>query len=268
MPAMNEPLVGHGRCRLLDVLDPTLALIDALAVDAGEKLIAVGQYFHPREGVALVDLATRVVRWRNDWSYSTVDSVDSLAFSSDGERLWVALSGGALRGHDVADGRLLKQTRPLPGDSIDAVRLSRDARYAVVDATNDLNQTGWSGGVTRLESSSFLVAADAPLPSGDAEPLMRAVTRPGRNTLLRFRDAARIACSPDGAVELVSRIKGHEPAPIVEIRQGTTLVDTITFRRPGDFALAGTFSDDGTRFWVGTQSGLLFAWSLDRSASR
>ncbi len=270
---MENPTSTSGRCQLLAALDLTLAIIDPVAIDSGERLLAVGQYRHPQQGVAVIDLATRAKRWQSDWSYSTADGIDSLAFSTDGARLWVGLSGGSLRCHAVADGRLLKQTRPSPGDSVDAVRLSRDARYAVISGRNDANLTGWSGGVSRYDSFAGLIAADAPelvAPVAEDHPLVRAIVAasPGPNTLLRFRDAAPLAYSPDGALELVSQVKGHEAAPLLFVRprSGGAPLDTLTFRRPGDFALCAAFTDDGARFWVGTQSGRLFSWSLNKNA--
>jgi hypothetical protein len=282
-------MLPESRRRNLAALDLGLQAIDAMAIDSSERLLAVGQYHYPHQGVALIDLQAsrsppargsasprssrladleaRAKRWQCDWQYSTYHELHSLAFTSDGARLWLALGDGSLRCHSVEDGRLLKETAPVSGDSIDKVRLSRDARYAVVEGSDDLNRTGWSGGVTQYQSFSVVVAADGPKEIADEPSLVRDVTNasPGRSTLLRFRDSATLAYSRDGSLELVSRLKGHESAPllILQERAGAAL-DEIRFRRTADFALAAVFSERA--FWVGTQSGLIFAWSVTESA--
>jgi hypothetical protein len=242
------------RCRSIAALDLQLSAIDAMAVDAAEQLLAVGQYHYPKTGVALIDMKEQKTRWSYDWQYSTYEELHSLAF---GRELWAALGDCRLRSFSLADGRLTKETGAVSGDSIGRVVLSRDARYAVIEGADDLNRTGWSGGVTRLESFREVVPAE-----GKADEEARA-SGPGRNLLLRFRDSASLAWSPDGKLELVSRLRGHEAAPLLVLQERSgAILDEIRFVREADFALAATFSDDSTRFYVGTQSGLIFAWVI------
>jgi hypothetical protein len=246
--------------------DVKLASINALAVDAAESLLAVGQYAYPQTGVELLELATRKIRWRSAWGYSSDDAVKGLAFSRDGQRLWIALANGALRCYDVADGTLQKKTKKCPGDFITEVRLARDAQWAVARGGWD-QSTGWSGPpVDMNEYFTALLPAeagdDAPRPDGLADTLLAATPPP--HSLLRFRDAATLAYSPDGTRELFSIVKGHEAAPqlLLRARPDKQLLDTLTFHRPGDFALAATFTDDGAKLWLGTESGLLFGYAL------
>jgi hypothetical protein len=249
--------------------DVELQTISALAIDSARTQLAIGQYFYPRQGVVLLDVPARCIRWQSDWAYSSSDDIDALAFSRDGRRVWVALSDGSLRCFGADDGELKKRTERCAGDSISDVRLSRDARFAVAQGSWD-RSTGWSGPpVDMNEYFTTLITADATAGEVDKarEPaLIDAIlaTTTGRHALLRFKNVATLAISPDAKLDLVSVVKGHEAAPqlLVRDRASGRNIDTLTFHRPGDFALAATFTDDSKGFWVGTQSGLLFGYAL------
>ena len=256
------PVSASSLCRCTSAFEGLHSTsVIALAVDPKQSMLAVGQYSHPSAGIVLLDLNGPTERWRKQWPYNTSAWIEGMAFSTDGRRLWTALSDGRLQSHDV-DGSPLRETTAAGGDVSD-VRLGRDAQWAVVCGSWDRSPGyGAWGAVDFNEYFTTLVAADAQGDATDSNELIASIlsNTPAHHDLFRFRNSATLAFSPDGTLELVSVVEGHEAAPqlLVRTRFNGSILDTLTFSRARDFALAAVFAEDGVTFWIGTHSGLLF----------
>jgi hypothetical protein len=245
-------------------LDLKATTIRAIAVDSRERFVAISQYDHPREGVALVDLSSGSIAWRAWWEFSTSDMVHSVAFTRDGERLWVALSSASLRCYAAADGVLFRET-PSSSD-VESAKLSRDARYAVIRGSVD-RTPGWFAFAATIETFEVVEPADEALPaSADRKAMIEAVARTCAEpsvTVLRFGGKAPIAHSPDGALEVVCEYDERSGRSRFIVRSRSTATDLDVVELPSyEGALCATFTDDSARFYVGTSKGRVLGFSV------